>query len=72
MFKTIPIVISRKLIIHFGPSEVRALPLGVAAECSVHYFGPIGVRALPLGVAAKLSVQYIWYYFYFYFSFCLS
>jgi hypothetical protein len=37
---------------------VRALPLGVAAELSVHYFGPSGVRALPLGVAAEQSVHY--------------
>ena len=25
--------------LNIGPSEVSALPLGVAAECSVHYFG---------------------------------
>ena len=49
-----------------GLSRVRALPLGVAAERSVHYFwdyfGPSRVRALPLGVAAERSVHYIWYY----------
>ena len=54
-----------------GPSGVRALPLGVAAERSVHYFwdysGPSGVRALPLGVAAKRSVHYICDYFSFLF-----
>ena len=53
-----------------GPSGVRALPLGVAAERSVHYICPSGVRALPLCVAAKRSVHYIWYYFYFYLFLC--
>ena len=42
-----------------GPSGVHVLPLGVAAEQSVHYFGPSGVCALPLGVGAKRSVHYI-------------
>ena len=41
------------MTIYFGLSGVRALPLGVAAEQSVHYFSPSGVRALPLGVAAE-------------------
>jgi hypothetical protein len=26
------------VIFHFGPSEVPALPLAVAAKCSIHYF----------------------------------
>ena len=51
---------------------MRALPLGVAAERSVHYFcdyfGPSGVRALPLGVAEERSVHYICDYFSFFFS----
>ena len=41
--------------IFIGPSEVGALPLGVAAA----HFGPSEVRALPLGVvAAEPSVHY--------------
>jgi hypothetical protein len=35
-----------------------ALPLGVAAEQSVHYLGLSRVCALPLGVAAEQSVHY--------------
>ena len=41
-----------------GPSRVCALPLGVAAERSVHYFGPSGVCALPLHVAVEGSVHF--------------
>ena len=42
---------------NFGPSKLRALPLGFAAERSVNYFcdyfGPREVSALPLGVAIR-------------------
>jgi hypothetical protein len=59
--------------LQIGPSGVRALPLGVAEERSVHnirdYFDPSGVRALPLGVDAEQSVHYIWYYVSFFFLF---
>ena len=45
-----------------GPRGVCVLPLGVAAELSVHsfcdYFFPSGVRSLPLDVAAERSVHY--------------
>ena len=45
-----------------GTSKVRALPLGVEAERSVHYFGDYfgqsEMKVLPLGIAAECSVQY--------------
>jgi hypothetical protein len=50
-----------------GTSKVCALPLGIAAERSIHYFwdyfGQIEVRVLPLGIAAESSVYYFWDYF---------
>ena len=45
-----------------GMSKVRALPLGVEVECSVHYFGDYfgqsEVKVLPLGIASECSVHY--------------
>ena len=51
--------------VNVGPSGVRALPLAVAAERSVHciwyYFGPSGVRALPLAAGINEGGHYFRY-----------
>ena len=50
-----------------GTSKVRALPLEVEADCSVHYFWNYfvhsKVKVLPLGIAAECSIHYFCNYF---------
>ena len=49
------------LLIHIGPSGVRALPLAAEINEGGHYFryfGPSGVRALPLAAGINEGGHY--------------